>query len=93
MVVVYSNGERKDIGGFNSEAGRRVDMERREAQGRYITRAPLDLCLSRVPVALIVEPLEFYGIKGEIDRNRRPGVTEQTMYRGLPVIVTEYHHG
>lgn len=86
MFILYSNGERKDIGGFNRETAHKIEIEHHEAR-RVHTRVPYPSYMVRVPVALLVDSWEYYGIQADFDPNQAPEVRERVLYRGLPLIV------
>lgn len=92
VYLIYSNGERDDIGRFELDGRRLIFKAKCDAYAKYGTNVTRHLShRERCPVAVTVSDLEFYGIQ---DLTRRiyhsPHETHTTpiLLEGLPVIIT-----
>lgn len=92
MYLIYSNGERDDIGRFELDGRRLIFKAKCDAYANYGIDVTRHLShRERHPVAVTMSSLEFYGIQ-DLTRHmhQRPHDTPTTpiLLEGLPVIIT-----
>ncbi len=91
MYLIYSNGERDDIGSFEVEGRRLIFNAKLAYMSTYGESLPIGR--DRRPVAVTMSYLEFYGIK-DLTRHMHhcPHDTPTTpiLLEGLPVIITHF---
>jgi hypothetical protein len=94
MYLIYSNGERDDIGSFEVDGRRLIFKAKCDAYAKYGTNVTRRLShRERCPVAVTMSHLEFYGIN-DLTRHMHhcPHDTPTTpiLLEGLPVIITHF---